>query len=89
MAIENEENRFTFKGVIYEDEVVSFRDQLQSLSPKEMVCDFTECDDIHMAVLQLIMAYKKNYDVSYIYGDNKKVYEKVLDGFAIDENDCS
>lgn len=89
MGIENANNKFTFNGVIYEDEVVSLRETLQVLAPENIICDFKECDDIHMAVLQLIMAYKKSYDASYIFSENKKIYELVLNGFSLDEDNCS
>jgi hypothetical protein len=64
MAITYEKNTATFASVIYEDEVVSFRDFLQGSSPDELKLNFNECEDVHLAVLQLIMAYKKNYSVS-------------------------
>ena len=59
MAITYEENRAIFESVIYEDEVVSFRDFLQGTSPDEVKLDFNGCEDVHLAVLQLVMAYKK------------------------------
>ena len=89
MSIINEKNKFTFNGVIYEDEVVSLRDNLQALAPEGIICDFKECEDIHLAVLQLILAYKKSYEAVYVFGENKKIYESVLNGFALDEDHCS
>ena len=59
MAITYEANTAKFSSVIYEDDVVSFRDFLQTNAGEELTLDFKECDDIHLAVLQLIMAYKK------------------------------
>ena len=89
MAITYENSEATFSSVIYEDEVVSFRDFLQEKAPEEIKLNFTECDDIHLAIIQLIMAYKKNYVCNYIFGENKKLFQTVLEGFDTSENHCS
>ena len=59
MSITYEKSEASFTSVIYEDEVVSFRDFLQEKAGDELSLDFSECEDIHLAVIQLIMAYKK------------------------------
>lgn len=89
MSITYENNEATFTSVIYEDEVVSFRDFLQTKAGDELLFNFTECDDVHLAVLQLIMAYKKNYNCLYTFGENKKLFQKVLEGFDSSENYCN
>jgi len=89
MSIVFEKNEASFTSVIYEDEVVSFRDFLQKKAPEEVKFNFKECEDIHLAILQLIMAYKKNYDCIYEFGDEKRLYETVLKGFNISENYCN
>ena len=89
MAITYEEKTATFASVIYEDEVVSFRDFLQGSAPDEVKLDFNECDDVHLAVLQLIMAYKKNYSLSCEFGNTKKLFQIVLEGFDTSEDHCN
>jgi len=89
MAITYEKNEATFTSVIYEDEVVPLRDYLQENAGEELKFDFSECEDIHLAILQLIMAYKKNYECSYTFGKDKKLFEIVLKGFDTSENYCS
>ena len=89
MAIIYEENKAIFSSVIYEDEVVSFRDFLQEKAPDKVELNFVECDDIHLAVIQLIMAYVKNYSCDYEFSDNKKLYETVLKGFDPSEDHCN
>ena len=89
MSITYEANEATFTGVIYEDEVVSLRDFLQEKSPDEVKCNFLECEDIHLAVLQLLMAYKKNYMSSYEFAESDKLFKKLLKGFDTSENHCS
>lgn len=89
MAITYEKSEATFSAVIYEDEVVSLRDFLQTNAPQEINFNFVECEDLHLAILQLIMAYKKNYSCSYEFGENVKLFETVLKGFDPSENHCN
>ncbi len=89
MAIVYEENKAVFSSVIYEDEVISFRDFLQEKAPDEVNMNFVECDDIHLAIIQLITAYKKSYSCRYEFGENKKLYEVVLKGFDSSEDHCN
>lgn len=89
MAITYENSEASFTSVIYEDEVTAFRDFLQEKAPDEVKLNFTECDDIHLAIIQLIMAYKKNYICTYTFGENRKLFQKVLEGFDTSENHCS
>lgn len=89
MAITYEGNTATFESVIYEDEVVPFRDFLQEKSGEEVELNLEKCDDIHLAVLQLVMAYKKNYECNYRCGDDIKLYQRVLEGFDTSENHCN
>jgi len=89
MSITYEKNEASFSSVIYEDEVVSFRDFLQEKAGEEISMNFSECEDIHLAIIQLIMAYKKNYNCSYTFGNEKKLFEIVLKGFIPSENYCN
>jgi len=88
MSITYEKNEAIFTSVIYEDEVVPFRDFLQEKSGEELELDFSECDDIHLAVIQLIMAYKKIYSCNYKFSNEKKLFQRVLEGFDTSENNC-
>jgi len=89
MAITYENNEATFTSVIYEDEVTTLRDFLQEKAPASIGFNLKECDDIHLAIIQLIMAYKKNYECSYEFGESKKLFQTVLEGFDTSENHCS
>lgn len=89
MSITYEKNEANFTSVIYEDEVVAFRDFMQEKAGEEIILDFSECEDIHLAVIQLIMAYKKNYSCSYKFGEKKRLFQTVLEGFSTSENHCS
>ena len=89
MAIAYDGSKANFSAVIYEDEVITLREYLQEKAGDEVQFDFKSCDDIHLAVLQLIMAYKKNYSASYDFGDDCKTFELVLKGFISSENNCN
>jgi len=89
MAITYEGNSATFVSVIYEDEVVTFRDYLQQKAGEELQFVFSECEDLHLAILQLIMAYKKNYKCSYKFNEKNSLYARVLKGFDVSENHCN
>jgi len=89
MAIVYDDKCATFASVIYEDDVVELRDFLQSNAGDEIKFDFADCDDVHLAVLQLIMAYKKNYSCTYGFGEKKKLFQTVLEGFDTSENHCN
>lgn len=91
MAITYEENEAKFTSVIYEDELVPFRDFLQDKAGEALSFDFSECEDMHLAIIQLIMAYKKNYELTYTFADapEKKLYQKVLEGFDTSEDYCN
>jgi len=89
MAITYEKGEANFTAVIYEDEVVPFRDFLQAGAGEEMKFNFSECDDMHLGILQLIMAYKKNYECSYEFGTEIKLFQTLLEGFDVSENHCN
>lgn len=89
MSIIFENNQVNFSTVVYEDEVIPLRDFLQEKAGQEIQFNFKECNDIHLAVMQLIMAYKKNYLCQFEFGDEKKLFETVLKGFDTSEDYCN
>ncbi|MDA7817386.1 hypothetical protein N9A28_04295 [Sulfurimonas sp.] len=89
MAINYDNKTAKFESVIYEDDVVELRDFLQGNAGDEVLFDFSECEDAHLAILQLVMAYKQNYECSYQFSDNKKIFQILLEGFDTSENHCN
>jgi len=89
MAISMNENRVVFESVIYENEVVELRDFFQESAPTPLELNFEACQDAHMAILQLILAYQKTYECSYVFGENVTMYEKVIKGFDLSEDHCN
>lgn len=86
MAISYDGAKIAFEAVIYEDEVVSLREKLAEIAPAEVTFDMSDCDDLHLAVIQQILAYKKVYGCNYNFSAIEKVYQKVIEGF--DKDDC-
>ena len=86
MGISYDGAKIAFEAVIYEDEVASLREKLNEMAPEEVVFDLSSCDDLHLAVIQQILAYKKLYTCRFNFSVAPKVYQKVIEGF--DHNDC-
>lgn len=89
MGIEFRECGVMFHATVYEDEVALLREFLQTSSPERVMFDFSECDDIHLAVLQVVLAYAKHYSAEYRFGYEVKVYQKVCEGFIPEEENCA
>ena len=89
MSMKIEDSKVIFESVIYEDEIEPLREFLQSRAPESVLFDFSACDDLHLAVMQVIMAYKKLYVCEYDFGDKEKLFKMTLEGFSVSENCCS
>lgn len=89
MAMVIDGQNIVFESVIYEDDAVRLRDAMQECAPEMIHFDFTSCDDVHLAVLQVIMAYKKLYSCDYRFGEEPMICQKVLEGFECIENHCN
>ncbi len=89
MGIQIDNTTVNFEGVIYEDVIASLREMMQNSAPEELTFNFSTCDDLHLAVIQVLLAYKKLYTCSYIFGDDVKIYQKVLTGFHTSEEYCN
>lgn len=89
MGMEIENDVVMFDAVIYEDTVVPLRNLLQERAPDHLIFDLTACDDMHLAVVQEIVAYRRLYECDYRFGTEKKTYQKVIEGFDVSEDNCS
>lgn len=89
MAMVINDNSVTFEGVVYDDVIADVREVMQEKAPSALEFHFESCDDVHLAVLQLIMAYTKLYESHYHFGDEVKIYQKVLTGFDVSEKYCN
>ncbi len=87
MAISYDGANIVLEGVIYEDEVIPLREKLNEIAPQEIQFDLSVCDDMHLSIIQQMLAYKKLYTCSFNFSAAEKTYQKVIEGF--DENDCN
>ncbi len=86
MGITYDGAKIAFEAVIYEDEVISLREKLNELAPEEITFDLSDCDDLHLAIIQQMLAYKRLYACNFNFSVTKKVYQKLIEGF--DSNEC-
>lgn len=83
MAVKFEDNSVVFSSIVYEDEVKNLRDFLQKNEPNVVKFDFSSCDDVHLSILQVVLAYKKMYDCNFVLPSNNLMYKKVIEGFVV------
>jgi len=88
MGIEYKEDTIVFQKRVYENELEGLKKALDALK-KPITADFTACDDLHGAVVQLLLAYKTTYGCEFLFTDNKSSYKMALEGFRTIENDCN
>lgn len=87
MGISYNQENIILEAVVYEDEVVSLREKLTQMAPSKVTFDFTNCDDIHLGIIQQMLAYKKLYECDFHFGNSKKTYQMIIEGF--DTSDCN
>ena len=87
MAITSKGNKITLKAVIYEDQVITLRKKLIKLAPENLEFCMEDCDDVHLVIVQQMLAYKKMYNCTFTFSDDVKNYQKIIEGF--DESNCN
>ncbi len=83
MALEYDGVNVVLTSIVYEDEVKNLRDFLQKNEPNLIKFDFSACDDVHLSILQVILAYKKMYGCEFVLPSNNLMYKKVIEGFVV------
>jgi hypothetical protein len=89
MAIELNSNIVKFDGVIYENELSNLREHLQGISPEEVTFDFKDAQDVHLAILQIVLSYQKLYTCNYLFNDEDSMFKKTIQGFDSSEEHCN
>ena len=84
MAVTSKGNIITLKAVIYEDQVPVLRKKLIKLAPEDLEFNLSDCDDVHLAVIQQMLAYKKMYSCTFRFSDKMKNYQKMIEGFSVE-----
>jgi len=85
MAVTSKGNVITLKAVIYEDQVPVLRKKLIKLAPEGLEFNLSDCDDVHLAVIQQMLAYKKMYNCTFSFSDKMKSYQKIIEGFSVED----
>ena len=85
MAIEYNENLALFEGNVFEDELPNLRVFLQKYSHSSVSIDLKNCNDMHTAVIQLLLSFKALHECYFIFGDKSKPYAMAIDGFLLEE----
>lgn len=80
-AVEYNDTTVTFDGNIFEDEIIGIRAYLQQKKESVITFDLSSCNDLHTAVIQLLLAFKKQCSASFVYPNEEKVFVKALAGF--------
>lgn len=70
------------EGNVFEDEVVALRAFMQESVKEHLTFDLTACNDMHTAIVQLLLAFKSSYSCEFIYGDKTKPYAMAMQGFV-------
>lgn len=89
MGIAFQDATITFGGVVYEDEVIALRDYLQERAPEPVIFDLSGCEDIHLAVVQVVLAYAKTYEGEFVYPQESRLFQKVCEGFEHTDQHCA
>jgi len=86
MIIDKKKNKIAFEDVETEDIVVELREYLAEVGGEIVKFDFTNCEDLHTAVVQVIGSYKLIYDVDFQFSEEKSAYKMALEGFSLCED---
>ena len=80
-------SKVTFEKKVYENELENLKQHLNGVTEK-LTVDMSSCDDLHGAIIQLLLAHKARYDSNYIFSDKNSTFKMALQGFRSVENNC-
>lgn len=81
MAIAYEIDCLKFDGVVYDNDGEELLEYLKKSAPLKIKLDLSECEDMHTVIIQLISAYKLNYECEILYKDEcNSAYKKAIEG---------
>ena len=85
MAIEYSDNLALFEGNVFENELSELRIFLQKNSHSGVRIDLKNCNDMHTAIIQLLLSFKTLHECQFVFGDKNKSYAKAIDGLLLEE----
>ncbi len=85
MAIKYDGNLALFEGNVFDDELSELKIFLQKNSHSGVTIDLKDCNDMHTALIQLLLSFKTLHECQFIFGDKSKPYAIAIDGFLLEE----
>ncbi len=84
MGITYNGNAITCEGVINENEAAELRDHLKTTAPLKIDVDIHTCKDMHTSIIQLLAAYRINYECEFHHdAELNATFKKALDGSGV------
>lgn len=84
-AVVYEGNRAILNGNVFEDELVGLRSFIQENSDNAISFDLSACNDMHTAIVQLLVAAKATKTCEFTYTDKTKPFAMAIEGFKVEE----
>lgn len=72
-------------GNVFEDELVGMRSFIQNNSDQLLSFDLSACNDMHTAIVQLLVAAKATKSCEFIFSDHTKPFVMAIEGFKVEE----
>ncbi len=75
-------SKVIFNENVLENELVELRSFLQENIDKKIIFDLSSCNDMHTAIVQLLVAFKATYSCDFVIADRSKPYAMAIDVFV-------
>jgi len=69
-----------FEGLINDTDAAELRQKLSDAAPAALEFDFSECTDVHMAIAQILVAYRIKYGATIIPTSERRLFIELLEG---------
>ncbi len=87
MAMTLTDDKVVFEKKVYENELVALKEHLAQ--HQKLTIDMSACDDMHGAIVQLLLAHHAVFTSEFIFSDKNSTFKMAIEGFRNVENDCN
>jgi hypothetical protein len=87
MAMILSDDKVVFEKKVYENELEDLKKHLAS--HQKLSIDMSACDDMHGAIIQLILVHHAMFESDFIFNDKQSTFKMAIEGFRNVENDCN
>jgi len=87
MAMTLSDDKVIFEKKVYENELEALKKHLAE--HHKLTIDASACDDMHGAIIQLILAHHSVYESEFIFNEKNSTFKMAIEGFRNVENDCN